>query len=41
MEYGGVYVPYEFRLKDGTVKKWNLAIRCDNPEGRWYWDGGM
>jgi RNA polymerase sigma factor (sigma-70 family) len=41
MEYGGVYVPYEIRLKDGTVKKWNLAIRCDNPENHWYWDGGM
>jgi RNA polymerase sigma factor (sigma-70 family) len=41
MEYGGVFVPYEIRLKDGTVKKWNLAIRCDNPEHRWYYDGGM
>jgi RNA polymerase sigma factor (sigma-70 family) len=41
MEYGGVYVPYEFRLKDGTVKKLNLAIRCDNPQNRWYWDGNM
>jgi len=38
---GGVFVPYEIRLKDGTVKKWNLAIRCDNPEHRWYYDGGM
>lgn len=41
MEYSGVYVPYEIRLKDGTVKKWQLAIRCDNPDKRWYWDGGM
>jgi RNA polymerase sigma factor (sigma-70 family) len=40
-EYPGVYVPYEIRLKDGTVKKWQLAIRCDNPEHRWYFDGGM
>jgi RNA polymerase sigma factor (sigma-70 family) len=40
-EYPGVYVPYEIRLKDGTVKKWQLAIRCDNPKHRWYWDGGM
>ncbi len=40
-EYAGVYVPYEIRLKDGTVKKWQVAIRCDNPEHRWYWDGGM
>ena len=36
-----VYVPYEIRLKDGTVKKWQLAIRCDNPEHRWYFDGGL
>ncbi len=41
MEYPGVYVPYEIRLNDGTVKKWQLAIRCDNPEKCWYWDGGM
>ena len=41
MEYPGVYVPYEIRLKDGTVKKWQLAIRCDNRENHWYWDGGM
>jgi hypothetical protein len=39
--YDGVLVPYEIRLKDGTVKKWQLAIRCDNPEHRWYFDGGM
>ena len=36
-----VYVPYEIRLKDGNVKKWQLAIRCDNPEHRWYFDGGL
>jgi len=40
-EYAGVYVPYEMRLGDGTVKKSQVAIRCDNPEHRWYWDGGM
>jgi len=37
----GVFVPYEIRLKDGSVKKWQLSIRCDNPEHRWYYDGGM
>lgn len=37
----GVFVPYEIRLKDGSVKKWQLSIRCDNPEQRWYYDGGM
>ncbi len=40
-EYAGIYVPYEIRLKDGTIKKWQLAIRCDNPAKRWYFDGGM
>ena len=36
-----VFIPYEIRLKDGTVKKWQLSIRCDNPEKKWYYDGGM
>jgi RNA polymerase sigma factor (sigma-70 family) len=40
-EYAGVYVPYEIRLKGGEIKKWQLAIRCDNRERHWYWDGGM
>src|SRR6185369_2692413 len=40
-EYPGVYVPYEIRLKNGLTRKWQLAIRCDNLEHQWYWDGGM
>ena len=36
-----VYVPYEIRLKNGSIQKWQLAIRCDNPKHRWYFDGGM
>jgi hypothetical protein len=36
-----VFVPYEIRLKDGSVKKWQLSIRCDNPEKKWYFDGGL
>ena len=36
-----VFVPFEIRLKDGTVKKWQLSIRSDNPEHRWYFDGGL
>jgi RNA polymerase sigma factor (sigma-70 family) len=36
-----VFVPYEVRFKDGTVKKMQLSIRCDNPEHRWYLDGGL
>jgi RNA polymerase sigma factor (sigma-70 family) len=40
-DYPGVYVPYEIRVKCGDVRKWQLAIRCDNPEHHWYFDGGM
>jgi hypothetical protein len=40
-EYAGIYVPYEIRLRSGVIKKWQVAIRCDNPEHRWYFDGGM
>jgi len=40
-ECGGVFVPYEVRLKNGEVHKWQLAIRCDNPGNRWQEDGGM
>lgn len=39
--YPGWFVPYEIRLKDGTVKKFNLAIRNDNPAKRWVVDGGI
>jgi hypothetical protein len=39
--YGGTYVPYEIRFKDGTVKKFNLAMRKDNPAHRYVWDGGL
>ena len=41
IEAGSVFVPYEMRLKDGSIRKWQLSIRCDNPEHRWYYDGGM
>ena len=40
-EAASVFVPYEIRFKNGEVKKWQLSIRCDNPEHRWYYDGGM
>jgi outer membrane lipoprotein-sorting protein len=39
--YVGRYVPYEIKLKNGYVKKHNLAIRNDNPAGRWQVDGGI
>jgi hypothetical protein len=39
--YHGVYVPYVVQLKDGTVKKWQVALACDRQTRRWYYDGGM
>ena len=39
--YRGWFVPYEIRLKSGEVKKWNLAVRNDNPAKRWVFDGGL
>ena len=37
----GVYVHYEIRLASGYVKKWQIAMRNDNPDGRWMFDGGL
>lgn len=37
----GWFVPYEIRLKSGTVRKHNLAIRNDNPAKRYTVDGGI
>jgi hypothetical protein len=34
-------VPYEIKLANGHVKKWNLAVRKDNPAHRWQVDGGF
>ena len=39
--YPGVFVPYEIRFKNGETKSYNLAVRQDNPEQKWYWDGGL
>lgn len=39
--YPGWFVPYEIRLADGTVKKFNLAVRNDNPAKRYVVDGGI
>jgi len=38
--YAGEYVPYEVKLKSGEIKKYNLAIRNDNPAKAWVIDGG-
>jgi RNA polymerase sigma-70 factor (ECF subfamily) len=37
----GVYVPYDIRFASGYVKKWRIAMRNDNPDGRWLFDGGL
>ncbi len=39
--YPGWFVPYEIKLKSGEIKKYNLAIRKDNPAKRWQFDGGI
>ena len=38
--YGGWFVPYKIRFANGHTKSWKLAVRNDNPEGRWKVDGG-
>lgn len=39
--YRGWFVPYEIKFKCGAVKKHNLAVRNDNPQHRWHYDGGF
>ena len=39
--YPGRFVPYEIKLQDGSVKKWNLALKKDQRTGRWFVDGGI
>jgi hypothetical protein len=39
--FPGWFVPYEIKLKSGHVKKWNLAVRNDNPAKRYVVDGGI
>ena len=39
--YSGVFVPYSIKLKSGGIKSWNLALRNDNSQGMWMFDGGM
>jgi hypothetical protein len=42
-KYVGVYVPYKVRFGSGlfSVKEHNLALRNDNAQNRWVWDGGI
>ena len=39
--YSGWFVPYEIKLRNGQVRKHNLALRKDNPANRWQVDGGL
>ena len=42
--YAGVYVPYKVRVRFGPferTKEHNLALRNDNPQHRWVYDGGI
>ena len=39
--YAGEFVPYEIELKSGKTKKFNLAVRNDNPNKVWMVDGGF
>ncbi len=39
--YPQVWVPYQIRFKSGENKQFNLAVRQDNPEHKWYFDGGF
>jgi hypothetical protein len=39
--YPGVLVPYQVRLKNGAILDHRLALRNDNAERRWEFDGGL
>ncbi|MHC4436538.1 MAG: hypothetical protein ACYS3S_04205 [Planctomycetota bacterium] len=40
-KYYGWFVPYEVRLKSGSIKKWNLAVSNRNVVQRYICDGGF
>ena len=39
--YPGEFIPYEIKFKSGETKKFNLAVRNDNPNKVWLVDGGF
>lgn len=39
--YPGWFVPYEIKIQGKWTKKFNLAIRNDNPKKMWMVDGGI
>lgn len=40
-QYPGEFIPYEVKLKSGSIKKMNLALRNDNADKKWIVDGGF
>lgn len=38
---GAEFVPYEIKLKDGNIRKHNLALKRDRKTNRWFIDGGI
>lgn len=41
IEGKGWFIPYEIKFKSGTVRRFNLAMRSDNPANRYIVDGGL
>jgi hypothetical protein len=39
--YAGVYVPYGITFESGGKKEFRLAVRNDNDQKRWVYDGGF
>ena len=39
--YAGVYVPYVIRMERDAKKEFHLAVRNDNDQKRWVYDGGF
>ncbi len=37
----GVFVPYRIVVAGAGAKSWRVAMRCDNPEAAWVFDGGL
>ncbi len=38
---GAQFVPYEIKLKNGEVRKFNLSLKRDGQTKRWFVDGGI
>ena len=40
-EYVDEFVPYKVKLSNGKIKQHNLAVRNDNKNKVWVFDGGL